>query len=179
MRIWSVVGLCLGLVACKPLYGDPPDRLHPLEEKRRPADPPAPPIIYVEDCQTSFQDDPTKWHRQPTLAAPLIERGDAALASSDKTKQDTAQVGLVRDAIDKYRLALQKDPYSADATLKLAVAYDKVLYKGCALAMLKRLASLASNPKFANETNQALGAITGNGRWFKGYRKDAMQAAGL
>ena len=93
-----------------------------------------------------------------------IESGDVALASSDKTKEDTAQVGLVRDAIDKYRLALQKDPYNADATLKLAVAYDKVLHKGCALAMLKRLASLASNPKFANETNRALGAIDGQRR---------------
>ena len=153
--------------------------MHTLDVKPRPADPPPPPIVYAEECQTSFQDDPRKWHRQPNLAAPLIERGDAALASSDKTKDDTAQVGLVRDAIDKYRLALQKDPYSADATLKLAVAYDKVLHKGCALAMLKRLASLASNPKFANETNQALGAIAGNGRWFKGYRKDAMEAAGL
>ena len=57
--------------------------------------------------------------------------------------------------------------------------YDKVLYKGCALAMLKRLASLAGNPKFANDTSHALGAIGDNGTWFKGYRKDAMQAAGL
>ena len=74
---------------------------------------------------------------------------------------------------------MQKDPYNADATLKLAVAYDKVLHKGCALAMLKRLASLSSNPKFANESNRARDAVGDNATWFKGYRKDALQAAGL
>jgi hypothetical protein len=179
MGIWSVVGLCVGLAACN-LYGGPPERIHTAGDvKLHPKDPPPPPPVYREECQASFQDDPGKWHPQPKLAVPLIETGDTALASSDKTKEETAKVGLIRDAIDKYRLALQKDPYSADATLKLAVAYDKVLYKGCALAMLKRLASLANNPKFATATSHALGAIGDNGTWFKGYRKDAMQAAGL
>jgi hypothetical protein len=180
MGIWSVVGLCLGIAACKPLYGGPPEHIHTAGDvKPHPADPPPPPTIYHEECQASFQDDPHKWNPKPKAAVPLIETGDTALASSDKAKEETAKVGLIRDAIDKYRLALQKDPYSADATLKLAVAYDKVLYKGCALAMLKRLASLAANPKFATDTSHALGAIGDNGTWFKGYRKDAMQAAGL
>jgi hypothetical protein len=181
MQTWRVVWLLVGLgfTACTPLYGGPSERLHPLSIKPRPAEPAPPPVVYVEDCQASFQDDPRKWNPQPKLALPLISTADTAIASSDKTREATAKVGLIRDAIDKYRLALQKDPYSADATLKLAVAYDKVLHKGCALAMLKRLASLSGNPKFASETTRALGAVGDNATWFKGYRNDAMKAAGL
>ncbi|MGE5182734.1 MAG: hypothetical protein ACM31C_11755, partial [Acidobacteriota bacterium] len=79
---------------------------------------------------------------------------------------------------DKYRNALIKDPYNVTATLELAVAYDKVLRKGCAIAMLKRLSALSNNPKWANEANRNIDSIDANGQWFKGYRKDAMAAVG-
>ena len=85
---------------------------------------------------------------------------------------------MIKEAIDKYRNALIKDPYNVDATLKLAVAYDKVLRKGCALAMLKRLAALSNNPKCASEANRNIDSIDANGQWFKGYRKEAMAAVG-
>jgi hypothetical protein len=176
----STLLVCFGIAACQPLYGGAPEKLHTPEKKKRPPEPPEAEnqIKYIDDCQASFQDDPRKWHPMPQLAHPLIDTGDTALASSDKTNEPNAKVGLIREAIDKYRLALQKDPYSSDATLKLAVAYDKVLRKGCAIAMLKRLSALSGNPKFANEANRALDAVGDNATWFKGYRKDAMQAAG-
>jgi methionine aminopeptidase len=170
-----------GLVtACQPLYGGAPEKLRNPEKKKRPPEAPdaADQIKYIEDCQAQFQDDPRKWHPQPSMAHPLIETADTALASADKTPEPNAKVGLIREAIDKYRNALIKDPYSADATIKLAVAYDKVLRKGCAIAMLKRLAALSANPKFANEANRAIDQVSDNGIWFKGYRKDAMQAVG-
>jgi len=88
------------------------------------------------------------------------------------------KVSLLKEAIDKYRNALIKDPYNIPATLKLAVAYDRVLRKGCAIAMLKRLAALSNNPKWTSEANRNIDAIDANAQWFKGYRKDAMAAVG-
>jgi len=37
---------------------------------------------------------------------------------------------------------------------------------------------VAANPKFATEANRQIDAVGDNGIWFKGYRKDAMQAVG-
>jgi hypothetical protein len=180
MRFATSLLLSFGIAACQPLYGAAPERLHTPEKRKRPPDAPdaAEQIKYIDDCTAQFQDDPRKWHPVPAMARPLIETGDTAIASSDKTQEPNAKVGLIREAIDRYRIALQKDPYNADATLKLAVAYDKVLRKGCALAMLKRLSALTNNPKFATEANRAADAVGDNGVWFKGYRKDAMAAVG-
>jgi hypothetical protein len=180
MRFATSLLLSFGIAACQPLYGAAPERLHTPEKKKRPPEAPdaAEQIKYIDDCTAQFQDDPRKWHPVPAMARPLIETGDTAIASSDKTQEPNAKVGLIREAIDRYRIALQKDPYNADATLKLAVAYDKVLRKGCALAMLKRLSALTNNPKFATEANRAADAVGDNGVWFKGYRKDAMAAVG-
>jgi hypothetical protein len=178
-RLWGVF-LLGALASCQPLYGDKPEHLHTPERKKKPPEPPdsADQVKYIEDCTASFQDDPRKTHPQPPLARQLVETGDTAMATSDKTPEANAKVGLIREAIDKYRNALIKDPYSSDATLKLAIAYDRVLRKGCAIAMLKRLASLSANPKFAQEANRQIDAVGDNGQWFKGYRKDAMAAVG-
>jgi len=184
MKQLGILGLCVvlgvGLAACQPLYGGKPEKLHNPEKKKPPPEPPdtATEIKYIDDCTASFQDDPRKWHPQPQLAHTLIDVGDTALASSDKATEANAKVGLIKDAIDKYRNALLKDPYSTDATLKLAIAYDRVLRKGCALAMLKRLAALSNNPKFAQEANRAIDSVGDNSEWFKGYHKDAMGAVG-
>ena len=58
----------------------------------------------------------------------------------------------------------------------LALAYDKVLRKGCALAMLKRLDALAANPKFGAEPQ--INRVLDNESWFKPYRTDALKALG-
>jgi hypothetical protein len=176
-----LVCLVIGAMgACQPLYGDKPEHLHTPDKKKRPPEPPeqADQVKYIEDCTASFQDDPRKAHPQPPLARQLVDGGDTAMATSDKTPEPNAKVGLIKEAIDKYRNALIKDPYNSDATLKLAIAYDKVLRKGCAIAMLKRLAALSANPKFAGEANRQIDAVGDNGQWFKGYRKDAMAAVG-
>lgn len=172
--------LGLGLVACQPLYGSRPERLHTLDQKKRPADQPVGDgqVTYVEDCTASFQDDPRKARPQPPQSRQLVDLGDVAIASSDRAQQAESKVGLIREAIDKYRNALLKDPYNSDATLKLAVAYDKVLRKGCALALLRRLAALGNNPKIAPDALRQIDAVSDNSQWFKGYRKDAMSAIG-
>ena len=183
IRVGLCVALCVGvfgLGACQPLYGGKPEKLHNPEKKKAPPAPPdeANEVKYIDDCTASFQDDPRKWHPQPSLARTLVDTGDTAMASSDKAAEASAKVGLIKDAIDKYRNALLKDPYSPEATLKLAIAYDRVLRKGCALAMLKRLAALSNNPKFAPEANRAIDSVGDNSEWFKGYHKDAMGAVG-
>ncbi len=178
-----VACLALALVACQPLYGGKAEKLHNPEKHKRPPEAEAPPpeIKYVDDCNADFRDDPKKGtaaHPLTPMSRQLTDAGDSALQQAEKEKNDQKKVDLIREAIDKYRNALIKDPYNVTATLELAVAYDKVLRKGCALAMLKRLASLSNNPKWANEANRNIDSIDANGQWFKGYRKDAMAAVG-
>jgi hypothetical protein len=172
--------VALGAAGCQPLYGGKPDKLATPAKKKPPKDEPIveAPIKMVEDCAADFHADPKNVRQQISQSNQLTGEGDTALVNSDKATDPTAQAGLIRESIDKYRNALIKDPYNAEATLKLALAYDKVLRKGCAIAMLKRLASLSANPKFARAANPAIDSISDNGQWFKHYRKDAMAAVG-
>jgi hypothetical protein len=179
----SRLGLALvvfGVASCSPLYGSKPDKLKNPVEKKRPkeAEEAAPQITYVEECNANFSDDPKKVRAQTPMSRQLFDQGEVALDSADKAKEDQLKVTHLKDAIDKYRNALVKDPYNVPATLKLAVAYDRVLRKACAIAMLKRLASLSNNPKWASEANRNIDAIDANAQWFRGYRKDALGAVG-
>ena len=180
MRLLVALALAVSVPACSPLYGGKPEKLKNPEKKKKPAEVADAPveIKYVDDCNANFSDDPKKARPQPPMSQALFAQGETAFDQADKAKDDNAKVGFLKDAIDKYRNALIKDPYNVSATLKLAVAYDRVLRKGCALAMLKRLASFSNHPKFASEANRQIDTIDANGQWFKGYRKDAMQAVG-
>jgi hypothetical protein len=178
-----VVGAMLALGACQPLYGNKPEALHKLDKKKRPAeaDVKDAPIKYIEECTASFQDDPKKpqWKSINTNRSnQSIEAGDTAQQLADKAKDPATKVAGIKAALEKYREALTQDPYNAQATLKLALEYDLLLRKGCAIAMLKRLSSLTNNPKFARGATAAIDSIGDNAAWFKGYRKDAMAAVG-
>lgn len=175
-----LVGLAGLLGACQPLYGNKPEKLHSLEKKKRPPEETAAAteVKYVEDCSANFREDPKRVNQQTGVSNTLVGDGDTALQQSNKAKDPPSQAELIRVAIDKYRNALVKDPYNSEATLKLAVAYDLVYRKGCALAMLKRLASLSSNPRFAKQANRSIDSVTDNTQWFKGYRKDAISSVG-
>ncbi len=174
--------LALGCMAgaCQPLYGGKPEKLHNPEKKKRPPEETVAPVEvkYIEDCAANFRDDPKNVRPQTGISNTLVGDGDTALQSSSKAKDPPAQAELIKVAIDKYRNALVKDPFNPDATLKLAIAYDLVYRKGCALAMLKRLSDLSANPKFAKAANRDIDSVTDNTQWFKGYRKDAMSKVG-
>jgi hypothetical protein len=184
---YRIMGACLtacfalaSLAGCSPLYGSKPEKLKTPDKKKKPPEADAAPVEvkYVDDCNANFSDDPKKARPQAPLGKQLFDAGEAALDQSDKAKEDSMKVSLLKEAIDKYRNALIKDPYNVPATLKLAVAYDRVLRKGCAIAMLKRLAALSNNPKWQAEANRNIDSIDANAQWFKGYRKDAMAAVG-
>src|SRR5262249_26009717 len=150
MRLLVCLALACAVVSCAPLYGGRPEKLKNPDKKKRPpeAEQAAAEIKYVEECGANFSDDPKKVHAQTAMSKTLFDQGESSLDQADKAKEDTTKVSLLKEAIDKYRNALIKDPYNVSATLKLAVAYDRVLRKGCAIAMLKRLASLSNNPKW-------------------------------
>ena len=180
MRVLVVLAIAFGVVSCTPLYGGKPEKLKNPDKKKRPPEVEAPvaEIKFVEDCNANFADDPKKARPQPQLAAQLVAAGETPVDQADKAKDEQSMNSLNREAIDKYRNALIKDPYNVPATLKLAVAYDRVLRKGCAIAMLKRLASLSNNPKWASEANRNIDTIDANAQWFKHYRRDALAAVG-
>ena len=180
--IGARLGVCLALVVavgCQPLYGGKPEKLVAPQKKKAPKEEVVEvQIKEVEDCQADFRADPKTARPNVALGNQLSSEGDSSIASSEKATDIQQRVGLVREAIDKYRNALIKDPYNADATLRLALAYDKVYRKGCAIAMLKRLNTLTANPKYAAKASPAVDSISDNGQWFKRYRKDAMAAVG-
>jgi hypothetical protein len=172
---------CLVVVSgCQALYGGKPERLRNPDRKKAPPEPEsaAIQIKYVEDCTANFRDDPKLVKANPGLANQLVGDGDTAMQNANKAKDPASQAELVRLSIDKYRNALVKDPYNHEATLKLALAYDLVYRKGCALAMLKRIAALQGNPKYAKLANAKADEVNDNASWFKGYRKDAIAAVG-
>lgn len=178
-----VLGLVFvtGSTGCQKLYGGKPERLRsPGDKKKKPPEPEEQVVAvkYVEDCTADFRGDPARVRPQPAMANQLVGEGETALQSSEKARDPVSQAELIRVSIDKFRNALIKDPYNHEATLQLALAYDKVLRKGCALAMLKRLATLEINPKYAKGAKLAADRVTDNAQWFKGYRKDAISAVG-
>jgi hypothetical protein len=175
-----VAALAGSLAGCEPLYGGKPEHLRNPERKKKPPDAPdsGVQVKYVEDCSASMTGDPKLVRRQTAVANNLVGDGDTALQSSQHATDPAAAGGFVKDAIDKYRNALVKDPYNVDATLKLAEAYDLVLRKGCALAMLRRIAQLSNHPSFQKPANASADEVAQNPSLFKGYRKDAVAAVG-
>lgn len=166
-------------MACRPLYGDKPDKLVTPSKKKPPADAPitAAEVKYVDDCTTNFRDEKVPV-RDTGTSIRLTGEGDSAVSQSNAAKEPSAAANLIKDAIDKYRNALMKDPFNADATLKLALAYDKVYRKGCALKLLARISQLEGNPKVGRGAKAAADQVADNKEWFKGYRKDAISAVG-
>jgi hypothetical protein len=169
-----------GSVGCQALYGGKPEKMRNPERKKKPEETAekAPEVKYIDDCVANFRDDPKLVRRDTPKANSLVGDGDATFAQAGKTKEAASQAELYKQAIDKYRSALVKDPYNEEATLKLAIAYDAVYRKGCAIALLKRISNLESNRDFKSAAKRVADEVADNASLFKGYRKDAVQAVG-
>lgn len=167
----------LALLAGCSMYGAPSERLHPVPTVKPPPVVATPDKkIYNEDCTVAFNGPPAKIQPRSAVAAAQVDQGDGKLLASDKATTDQARADLVISGIGNYRNALRTDPYDPDATLELARAYDVALHKGCALAMLKRLGSLEQNPKLAPQAVRRINDVVQNPRWFRDYRKAALEA---
>ena len=163
------------------MYGPTPQTL------RTPA-PTKPPLVPVEQVVINYKDScdfsttrvTAKVTRKTREADAQTQEADVKVVAYDQATTEQAKSDLIIDGIDHYAAALKSDPFNAQATLKLALAYDKVRRKGCALALLQRLDSLAQNPKFEKEANDAIDQVlqSTNRHWFSGYRADAVRAVG-
>jgi hypothetical protein len=177
MGKWIAVA-CLVLAACKPMYGDPAPRVKNPTRHNPPPDWKQDPVVevtYIDECEVNFRLPPTA-KRDTKVAQQKMVAGDGAAANIKPDLDAQKRASLAVQSVYDYSQALVADPYNPEVTLKLALAYDKVLRRGCALAMLKRLDALAANPKFGAEAVKH--QLADNAQWFKRYRKDAIEAAG-
>jgi len=173
----------LAFAACQPMYGAPPQKL------KTPSRVP-PPVGYKDDDKGPVFVDATddcslrttpvvgKPRRDTPRSDALVQKADQTAVAADKSTVGTEKGNLLIDSITDYGAALQKDPYNAEATLKLALAYDKVYRKQCAISMLTRLNKLASNPTYERAANEKLDDLEHHKSWFSRYRNDALHAAG-
>jgi hypothetical protein len=182
MRHLALVSL-LVLVACQGMYVEKPQKMRnpPIikPSKDLPKDDvvQAPPTIDACDYRWVI---PTKPVKRNGPAAEAKEReGDARtqIVSSATTPPDLRAKSLV-DSIDIYGRALMDDPFNPTLTLKLALAYDKALRKGCAIALLGRLAKLSLHPTYEKATNLIVDEISDKKTYFDRYRDEALRAAG-
>lgn len=174
MKHLLAIAMCLAACRAAPTA-------EPEEPPEAPVTAPAPAFVpkYQDDCQVNFRGDPRDAaRRRKESAKRYIDMGGEMLAKVTKTTPVEEAVNGVREAIDKYRLALQEDPYNVEATLQLAVAYDRAYRKGCALALLKRLYALDEWPNTRLEAERAIDSVTDNPQMFRGYRNDAINALG-
>lgn len=157
------------------MYGaksDPLPKIRPKNHKVEPIK--DPPIVYVDECRTNFRANPVGISIDRPRATELKISGETSIQQSEKAPTPESQTALVVAGIGHYSNALTKDPYDPEATLKLALAYDKVLRRGCALKLLARLVTLENHPKFRVAAHRVIDSVTDNTEWFKGYRKDAI-----
>jgi hypothetical protein len=130
---------------------------------------------YIDACATDF-------HRPASEARPATPastaRGDHLLADAEHQQDPEARAAGYVAAIGEYRQALLGDPYNADVTLALALAYDRVYRKGCALQLLRRLDALAQSKPLGGAARAAVAKVGDNTQWFGTYRREAEAALG-
>jgi hypothetical protein len=173
--LWvAVVGVC----ACQAPYGSRPAKLYNPPIKPHPVDvEPVEVVHYNETCRTDFHTDP-----KPAIAR-IDHRGAVqAISTANITyrtaikmpKTEPQKLKLIARSVDEWSEALRKDPYDAEATVGLALAYDQLLRKECALRLLARLSDLAGNKNYAAAALRQRDNVVSNKDWFAGYRNEAL-----
>lgn len=178
MRIGIV--LAMAVVACQPMYGAKPQKLKdpPVVQRDEPKDKDQKPVRqHVDKCDSNFHlPVPAKGApRDPGSAATQMRAGNDVQARADKAPAVDEKRQLILAAIDHYHRALARDPYDAEVTLRLALIYYRTLRKGCALAMLRRLETLANHQSFEKLANSMKRQVHDNTSWFADYRSEALR----
>ena len=158
------------------MYSEKPESLKPPKHRKHRAtvgDAAASPPL-VLNCTVNHVPYRSNIRREPAAAEGLVKAGNATFERAKHSTPAEAQP-LVIESINAYRSALAKDPYDADATTRLAVAYDKVLYQGCALALLRRLQLLSTHPDFQIAADRNKRSVRDNTGWFERYRDEALK----
>lgn len=164
---------------CQPLYGGKPESMRNPPKKKPPpeADVAAVEIKWDDDCDANFHDKPAGMPNANAAKA-LSETASNTLVQADRTDDPKSRASLTIEAIEKYKQALNKDPYNAEATYGLAIAYTKLLRKGCTLKLLKRLSDLKANPKYAPDAQRMIDAASDQNA-FKPFKKEAEKELGI
>lgn len=178
----ALVGLT-AVAACQPLYAGKPDKLVNPGIKRRPPEPPEVEVVIkpIEACVTAFHDDPKTYPRSPSdakVSAAALSDGDTAMSQANRAPDMATHVRLTVQGIERYRVALAKDPYNPGITVKLALAYDAMYRKGCTLALLKRIGAMQLNPRYQQRAQGVADDVAGNKSSFTGYTSEATAAVG-
>ena len=169
-----------GLAGCGGLYSGKPEKVYKPSKKKEPDAVVAPTEIkWAAECAAKLNEEPgtaLKTHKKnearvKQIALQAQELLDAAAATSDNKQK----AGQTAEAIDKLRKALVDAPYSVEATYSLAIGYARSRRKGCAIAMLKRLAQLEKYDDFSVAAKRLIGDALDNGE-FAPFRKDADEA---
>lgn len=169
----AAAGLAALVAGCAPLYSGKAEPLRKPQSKTRPPEADQA-IKWTEPCDVDFFADATRVKRNSALAASESARADASMMTA-LAKDDP--IPGVLDAIGKYKAALVADPYNAEATKGLAVAYAKVYFKGCAVKLLGRLSEMADNPLYSADATRMVDSAAADSA-FDGFRNDADAALG-
>lgn len=175
------VALAAPLAACSGPYAGKAEKLRKMPKS---AEPEPPPVVaeetkFAEECPVKFQEEPKdalKQHNRNAGASKrLVEQADSLLDDARVAKDDKARVAQTTEAINKLRKALLDAPYHAEATYKLAHAYALTRRKGCAIALLKRLADLQKYGDFAADAKRKIDEAETDSV-FQPFRKQANEA---
>jgi hypothetical protein len=177
-----MIGRALGVAAVLTMVARPALEAAPKKKpaKKAPAKPTGVPIKWDDECQARFLEDPKQYARaNPYLARARLEPLDLELVETRKLTDSEPKVQKVVSLLSRYWMVLaNQDPYSAQATLGIAIGYDMVFKKGCALRMLRRLGELERHPAFMRAARQAIDDVDSTPSYFTHYRKEALSAMG-
>jgi hypothetical protein len=177
----GVIGLAVVAVAatgCQGLYSGkaesmkkPPQTAVPLD-----VDEPPPPPPEITACNTNVHKSPAGVVRKRDVAQAAATRGDGILGQARREPDPKRRTADYLSGLGSYKDALLADPYHLDATLQMAVTYDDLHYKGCALVLLGRIGDMQANSLYAVDANRVADAVRATPQWFKTYRNEALKA---
>jgi hypothetical protein len=164
--------------ACGPVYDGPDVAPNKPPKKRPPATVDAPKEIpWDNNCVSRFNGPNAGIRRDTKNAEIRTQAGDRSMDESAKKIVAKERALLIVSAINAYKDGLNFDPYAADATYGLAIAYAQTLRKRCALDMLQRLYTLTANPSYATRARAMIDSSL-NEPAFERFRAEATVAVG-